>query len=56
MKRIKNIVVVIAALTGIWAMIFMFKSGMLCEFDKSYSEGSLPALLCPAPSHSSSLR
>lgn len=54
--NLKYIAVGLAVLTGIWAMIFMFKSGMLCEFDKSYSEGSLPALLCPAPSHSPSLR
>ncbi|EHW1390962.1 hypothetical protein LD534_004407 [Salmonella enterica] len=43
---------------SVWAMIIMFKIGMPCDlpFEKAYSEGSLPALLCPAHSDSSSLR
>ncbi|MEB1018021.1 hypothetical protein VC841_23240 [Citrobacter freundii] len=46
---------VLAVLFGIsaGAMILMFQ-GSQCE--TPYSEGSLPALLCPAPSDSPSLR
>ena len=46
---------VLAVLFGISAgvMIHLFQ-GSQCN--KPYSEGSLPALLCPAPSDSPSLR
>lgn len=53
-------VLALAVLIGIsaWAMIIMFKIGLPCSlsFEQPYSEGSLPALLCPAPSVGSSLR
>lgn len=47
--------VLLAVLFGIstGAMILMYQ-GSQCE--KPYSEGSLPALLCPAPSDTPSLR
>ncbi|EDF0513821.1 hypothetical protein BZ335_22360 [Salmonella enterica subsp. enterica serovar Enteritidis] len=53
-------ILMLAVLVGFsaWSMILMYKIGMPCAlpFEKQYSEGSLPAQLCPALSDSSSLR
>lgn len=50
-------ILMLAVLVGFssWEMILMYKIGMPCglPFEKPYSEGSLPALLCPTPSDSS---
>ncbi|EAA5922463.1 hypothetical protein ELQ57_22650 [Salmonella enterica subsp. enterica serovar Teko] len=57
-KKLKMLALVVLIGISAWAMIIVFKIGLPCglSFEKPYSEGSLPALLCPASSVSSSLR
>lgn len=56
-NKFKILVLAVLVVISAWAMILMVKIGMPCglPFEKLYSEGSLPALLCPAPSDSLSL-
>lgn len=57
-KGFRRLVMVLLVGISVWLTIIMIKSGIPCGllFEKPYGEGSLPALLCPAPSDSSSLR